>query len=266
MAARAPDCTPDLDANPVREDEYVIFSDEKTSIQATSAATRTWPGPGTSERHEASCGRHAGKRPRMFPPTSSIPTACAQHGSRPAICPACYQKPKAICEGCGKLRTCARNRVKGGTSICATCRTRTIGCARCGRVRPFAANLLLGTVCDGCYSVIRRQITACPRCGRDELMIARDTGGTPICGPCTGRAVDCSCKRCGKVALKGAGRGLCYTCSATDRIDTLLSDYAGPDRDQVAAAVVGGRSGEAVWQYLEPGAPHRCAAKVRASR
>ena len=31
--------------------------------------------------------------------------------------------------------------------------------------------------------------------------------------------------------------------------------YVGADRDQVAAAIGGGRSGEAVWQYLESGAP-----------
>jgi hypothetical protein len=178
-----------------------------------------------------------------------------ERDGEPAICPACYQKPKTVCEGCGKLRHCARNRATGGTSICAVCRTRKIECARCGRLRPFAANLPLGAVCGGCYSVIRRQITACPRCGRDELMIARDADGTPICGPCAGRAVDYSCKRCGVVALKGAGGGLCYACAATDRINALLANYASADRDQVAAAIVGGRSGEAVWQYLEPGAP-----------
>lgn len=178
-----------------------------------------------------------------------------ERAGEPAVCPACHQKPKTICEGCGKLRTCARNRARGGVSICATCRTREIECVRCGRLRPFAANLPLGEVCGGCYSVIRRQITACPRCGRDELMIARGTDGTPMCGPCAGRAADYSCARCGKVALKGAGGALCYGCSASDRINTLLAQYAGADRDQVAAAIVGGRSGEAVWQYLEPGAP-----------
>ena len=147
-----------------------------------------------------------------------------------AICPACYQKPKTICEDCGKLRHCAGNRAKGGTSICATCRTRTIECARCGQARAFGANLPLGTVCGGCYSVIRRQITACPRCGRDELMIARDADGTPICGPCAGRAVDYSCKRCGKVALKGAGGGMCYACSATERVNVLLVPFSAHDR------------------------------------
>lgn len=173
----------------------------------------------------------------------------------PAICPACYQKPKTVCEGCGKLRACARNRAHGGVSICAACRTREIECARCGRRRAFAARLPLGEVCSSCYGIVRRQVTVCPRCGRDELMVAREADGTPVCGPCAGRAVDYSCRRCGQVALKGAGGGMCYGCSAADRIDALLSDYAGADRSQVAAAIVGGRSGEALWQYLEPGGP-----------
>lgn len=96
---------------------------------------------------------------------------------------------------------------------------------------------------------------ACPRCGRNELMVAREQDGTPTCGPCAGRTVDYSCPRCGQVALKGAGGGLCYGCCAADRINTALADYAGADRDRVAAALAGGRSGEAVWQYLQTGAP-----------
>lgn len=178
-----------------------------------------------------------------------------ERAGEPAVCVACYHKPKTHCELCGRLRTCAANRERGGASVCATCRAKKIECTRCGRTRALGANLPLGVVCDSCYTAIRRRITPCPACGDRQPLVATASDGTLICGPCAGREVDYACGRCRKVALKGAGGNLCYECATGDRIDVLLADYTGTDRDAITAALPAGRTGEAVWQYLAPGKP-----------
>jgi hypothetical protein len=79
----------------------------------------------------------------------------------------------------------------------------------------------IGPVCQSCYTAIVRSPAECVRCRTAQPLIARDSDGAGICGPCAGVDVDYICHDCGRGG-NPYGNGRCAHCVLADRVNKLL--------------------------------------------
>lgn len=98
-------------------------------------------------------------------------------------------------------------------------------CHLCSRAITSGYELLGGTICNPCYSRIRRSATACPRCQEIKVLAFCDEVGAAVCAGCAGEPARFACKDCGsEVQLTGSQ---CGRCRMKDRATALLSQDNG---------------------------------------
>jgi hypothetical protein len=147
--------------------------------------------------------------------------ATADH---PDMCRSCHRGREEVCSACGRTRP--RRRGPDGTWLCQSCAPQSRDrCCRCDRVRVVAARWPIGAVCKSCYHAILNNPSECSRCRASRPLLARDTVGAPICGPCAGIDAAYICTRCGHSGHPFRA-GLCAYCVLHDRLHRVL---AGPD-------------------------------------
>jgi len=81
--------------------------------------------------------------------------------------------------------------------------------------------LLGGTVCNPCYSRIRRQSGPCPSCRKTKVLAFFDGSGAIVCAACAGLPSRFACKTCGgEEQLTGSQ---CGTCRFRERARLVLA-------------------------------------------
>jgi hypothetical protein len=150
----------------------------------------------------------------------------------PALCAACHHPPDRVCVSCRRLRPCYRRRADGNT-YCRTCYPLSPqDCGRCGRHRFVAAEWPIGHVCGTCYAYVRKHPAPCTGCARPAVLVAADTQGRPVCGPCAGwDGPTFSCQGCGAPDMLENGR--CPRCVLAAVTGDLIAAAAPEVRGQL---------------------------------
>jgi hypothetical protein len=160
------------------------------------------------------CGRCGHLRPISKRATTDEPDLCVN----------CYRGPEMTCTICGQVDSGHRN--SDSEWVCRVCTPRIPqSCAGCGQSRPVHARLPLGPVCSSCHTRIHDSPRHCGICGDHRVLIGRDEEGRPICGPCSGSALDPRCRNCRRPG-RHFTHGKCAHCILEER---LLDTLAGPD-------------------------------------
>lgn len=154
------------------------------------------------------------------------PTKIKGFSGRVDLCAHCYYGPENTCTTCGLLRQCRRSRVTGEYT-CEQCYRRpTRICSWCGRDRQIHARWPGGPVCDTCYNRTLSEPGDCGGCGKRRALIATNSFGRRVCGPCGGSRVDYLCRTCGEAGFPYQD-GNCDRCVLKVRLRDLFSDQGG---------------------------------------
>lgn len=100
-------------------------------------------------------------------------------------------------------------------------------CSLCGRTRPVTVTWPIGPICGSCYPTAKEHPAVCHHCSTIRVLIAKDSQGQAICGPCAGSRFDYRCSRCG-IAGRVYAAGNCHRCCVEIRLMALLG--GGPGR------------------------------------
>lgn len=98
-------------------------------------------------------------------------------------------------------------------------------CHLCSRQVVHGYELLGGTICNPCYSRLRRNPGSCPSCEVMKVLAFFDDDGTIVCAACAGVPSRFACKTCGsEEQLTGSQ---CGTCRLQERAQAVLAQDDG---------------------------------------